>query len=183
MNAFATRVPRCEQMAQVRFDAEYVLSGIHFYLRVADPVRGLFALLLPVRAGAEAAGVRVVLVVPEVRTRVVVVLSEARVPDDCCSPVVRRVVDDCRVVVVVRLVVDGCCVVVVERAGCCVVVVRLPVDELLRVVVDELLRVAVVERDAPDCSIAWLSWRALVTRVAVWLPAGMYVAVVRREND
>ena len=44
-------------------------------------------------------------------------------------------------------------------------------------------RVLVVVRDAPDCSTAFWSWWALVTRVAVVLPCGTYVAVVRREND
>ena len=118
-------------MTEVRSYAEYVPVYTHFYLRVDEPlrslvfvvfvvlrlfvevpalrlaevpVRGLVALLPLVRAGADAAGVRVVLVVPDVRTRVVVVLSAARdelldVRDEPASLCVRVLAAGCAVVV------------------------------------------------------------------------------------
>lgn len=165
--------------------------------RVLPELLELLRVLVLVLRVLVAAGVRVVLAVPEVRTRVVVVPGSAfacaaleRLLFACCGWLPVRVGCD----VVLLDDVAGCGVDV--RLGCVALVLRVLVAVVLRVLVPVLapvlvlrvlvalvLRVAVVVRVAPDCSTACCNWWAFVTRVAVWLPAGTYVAVVRREND
>lgn len=119
-----------------------------------------------------AACVRLVVVVPDVRTRVVVVVLllvrlPVELPERCvpagsafCVLVVREPLCCC-VVPDVREGVVVCCVVldVREPVVCCcvVVVVREVCAPLLRVFVVFVVRVEVVVRDAPDCSTACCS--------------------------
>jgi hypothetical protein len=131
-----------------------------------------------------AAGVRCVLVVPEVRTRVVVVLvrcvllsglvvaADEREVVVCCDAEVREVLVCCdaevREVLVccdaeVREALVCCCAEDVVRAAALLLLPLLLLFELLRVLAEllrapaELLRVLVVVRVAPDCSTAWRS--------------------------
>ena len=123
-------------------------------VRVVVPAERVALVLLRVlvdalRAGV-AAGVRCVLVVPELRTRVVVVLvrcallagcavaAEVREVLDCCVAEVREVLDCC--VAEVREVLDCCVAEVREVLDCCVVEVR----EVLDCCVAEVREVPVV---------------------------------------
>jgi len=126
-------------------------------VRVVVPAERVALVLLRVlvdalRAGV-AAGVRCVLVVPELRTRVVVVLvrcallagcavaAEVREVLDCCVAEVREVLDCC--VAEVREVLDCCVAEVREVLDCCVAEVR------------EVLDCCVVEvREVLDCCVA-----------------------------
>lgn len=128
-----------------------------------------------------AAGVRCVLVVPDVRTRVVVVLvrcvllsglvvaADEREVVVCCDAEVREVLVCCDAEVrealvccdaEVREALVCCCVEDVVRAAALLLLPLLLLFELVRVLAEllrvptELLRVLVVVRVAPDCSTA-----------------------------
>ena len=133
----------------------------------------LLRVLVEVLRVEVAAGVRCVLVVPDVRTRVVVVLvrcillsglvvaADEREVVVCCDAEVREVLVCCDAEVREALV--CCCVEDVVRAAALLLLPLLLLFELVRVLAEllrvpaELLRVLVVVRVAPDCSTAWRS--------------------------
>ena len=133
----------------------------------------LLRVLVEVLRVEVAAGVRCVLVVPDVRTRVVVVLvrcillsglvvaADEREVVACCDAEVREALVCCDAEVREALV--CCCVEDVVRAAALLLLPLLLLFELVRVLAEllrvpaELLRVLVVVRVAPDCSTAWRS--------------------------
>lgn len=144
----------------------------------------LLRVLVEVLRVEVAAGVRCVLVVPDVRTRVVVVLvrcillsglvvaADEREVVVCCDAEVREVLVCCDAEVrealvccdaEVREALVCCCVEDVVRAAALLLLPLLLLFELVRVLAEllrvpaELLRVLVVVRVAPDCSTAWRS--------------------------
>ena len=117
-----------ERVLEPLVPLERVLEPLELLVELLE--RELLLLLLPLRVFV-VVGVRLVLVVPEVRTRVVVVLCEARVLLD--EPDLEVEVAD-----VLRLLL----VVVVDVLGC--VLVDCAVDDDVRVLVPELVCFCVV---------------------------------------